>query len=189
VHAPDAHATPHAPQLFGSAAGFEQTPSQQTPSMTSAKSYGRATFPNRHATPETPAAHVATTHAPFASPTVPEGQAPTPPSGPWHVLLMHAAPAGQAVPQAPQLVVVANPLTHTLEQHAPAPPSGSAHATPEFASVQTVGAEHSALLQTLVATHAFPQLPQLALSMASTVQLDPQQEPHAAVTMSPTNDS
>jgi len=38
VHAPDAHTTPHAPQLFGSDAEFEQTPLQQTPSMTSAKS-------------------------------------------------------------------------------------------------------------------------------------------------------
>jgi len=93
------------------------------------------------------------------------------------------------VPQAPQLVVVANPLTHALEQHVPAPPSGSAHAAPEFASVQTVGAEHSPLLQTLVATHAFPQLPQFSGSVASSVQLEPQHEPHAAVTISPTNDS
>lgn len=113
-----------------------------------------------------------------------------PASGPTHAPLTQLAPRGHAAPQFPQLLaLVAYPSTHVPAQQVPAPPSVSAHAAPEFSGPQTVGAEHCPPLHVLVATQPFPQLPQLSLSVAVSVQLDPQQTPNAAVTTFPVNDS
>jgi len=94
---------------------------------------------------------------------------------------MQTVPEGQAEPQLPQLAVVVKPSSHSLEQHVPVPPSGRGHAAPEFPGPHIVGGPHVPLVQTLVATHACPQLPQLAGSDESSVQPSPQQLPQAAV--------
>ena len=186
THAPDAQTTPHSPQLFASSAAFVQTPPQQRPSTT--RLYPSCpTLPKRQATPDTPAGQLASTQEPTASGIVPLGHAPVPPSGGTHVPFTQLSPAGQAAPHVPQWAVLdSNPTTHSLEQQVPAPPSGSGHATPEFSGEHTVGAEHAPVVHVLVATHVFPQLPQLVWSVWRVVQYAPQQVPKAAVTVSPT---
>jgi hypothetical protein len=151
-----------------------QTPSQQSPSIVTPSSR----VPKRQATPDTPAGHAEVTHSPRLSRAVPGGQAP---ASPLQLPFIHVVPDGQAEPQLPQLAAVVNPSTHSFEQHVPAPPSGRGHAAPEFPGPHIVGGPHVPLLHTLVATHACPQLPQLAGSDASSVQPSPQQLPHAAV--------